>query len=88
MVTASRLLKEMIVHCLGFVLDERAGVQTGRCDQRGVGNSFQVRPAARVSKKRGECKQVRKPEGTSLGRQRVKKVDLEINLEKYSMVRW
>lgn len=58
---ALRVMKERIVRCSVFVFDERAGVCTG-CSQRGVGRSFQVQPAAQVSKK-GEHKEVWKLSG-------------------------
>lgn len=41
-----------------------------------------------MSKRKGECREVQNPEGTGLGRQRVKKVDLDMNLEKYARIRW
>lgn len=53
--TALRVLKERIVQRSVFVFDERAGVRTGHCDQRGMGRSFQVQPKAWVNK-RGETK--------------------------------
>ena len=44
--------------------------------------------ASSVSKRKGECRGVQSPEGAGLGRQRVKKVDLGVNLEKYARIRW
>ena len=44
--------------------------------------------ASSLSKRKGECREVQNAKGTGLGRQRIKKVGLEMNLEKYARIRW